>query len=118
MAHMMKHVFLTYLYVSGEAAAWRFLKYHIILHLIYHLVRLGWAENFSAQSGEHNHKFCLKLLKHLTNNKDDWEKQVFNIHTREQTLQHIIGAVSKCSCNQYCVCVLCVLQCANEKGMF
>ena len=80
---------------AGESSAWRFYKFHVISHLVYIICVCGWIENSSCQAGEHCHKFYLKLIKRLTNNHVDWEKQIFNIHNREQGLQTIISAVSK-----------------------
>ena len=64
--------------------------------MIHHLLLYGWIENSSCQAGEHCHRWFLKLIKHLTNNKVEWEKQLFNVHTREETLQAILASVSKC----------------------
>jgi hypothetical protein len=63
--------------------------------MIHHVLFFGWIENSSCQAGEHCHRWFIKLLKHLTNNKEGWEKQLFNVHTREETLQSILASVSK-----------------------
>lgn len=81
--------------IPGDSTGWRIIKFHIITHMIHHILMYGWIENSSCQAGEHCHRWFLKLIKHLTNNKVDWEKQLFNIHTREETLQSILAAVSK-----------------------
>ena len=80
---------------AGEAKGWCFMKFHIMLHILFVILVFGWIENTSCQAGEHCHKFYLKVIKHLTNNQEEWEKQIFKIHSREQGLQHIIAAVSK-----------------------
>lgn len=59
------------------------------------IILWGWIENSSAQAGEHCHKFYLKVLKHLTNNHEDWPRQIFRIHRREQGLRHMLGEISK-----------------------
>ncbi len=79
---------------AGEGLAWQFVKYHMLRHLINHILLFGWIENSSCQAGEHCHKFYLKLIKRLTNNKEDWERQVFNVHTRDQAIQNIIAEIS------------------------
>lgn len=81
---------------TGEGLAWKFVKFHMIRHIINHIILFGWIENSSCQAGEHNHKFYLKLLRRLTNNHEDWPKQIFNIHAKEQALQNIIGEIGEC----------------------
>jgi hypothetical protein len=56
----------------------------VVSHILNHILLFGWIENSSCQAGEHCHKFYIKILKRLTNNKQDWEKQIFKIHAREQ----------------------------------
>ena len=69
---------------AGGSQGWRIIKFHMISHILNHMILFGWIENSSCQAGEHCHKFYIKILKRLTNNKQDWEKQIFKIHAREQ----------------------------------
>ncbi len=78
---------------TGEGQGWKIVKFHMLKHIIHHIIMFGWIENSSCQAGEHLHKFYLKLIRRLTNNKQDWEKQVFHIHARDQALHHMIAEV-------------------------
>jgi hypothetical protein len=100
------------MYGAGEQLGWRFLKFHMLKHIIHHIILFGWWENCSCQVGESCHKFWLKLLKSLTNNKVDWEQTIFKIHRREQSLRHIlaeIGTGLHSLMPAYAVCVLIIV---------
>ncbi len=56
---------------AGERCAWRIIKFHILQHIPHHILLFGWIENSSCQAGEHCHRFYIKLIKKLTNNKVD-----------------------------------------------
>jgi hypothetical protein len=91
---------------TGQCLAWKFIKFHTLRHIVHHIILFGWWENCSCQVGECCHKFYLKLIKRLTNNKEDWQKQVFNTHTKDQALRLIIGELGNIS--HCCNCVACV----------
>ena len=88
---------------TGEKQSWKFIKVHILRHIPHHLLKFGWWENCSCQTGEQLHKVYLHMIKRLTNNKADWERQIFRIHKREQGLRHIIAEVG-----EYSMCTVCV----------
>lgn len=67
----------------------------MLRHIINHIIKFGWIENSSCQAGEHCHKFFLKLLKRLTNNKEEWQKQIFKIHAKDQALYNIIAELGE-----------------------
>jgi hypothetical protein len=45
-------------------------------------------------AGEHGHRFFLKLINHLTNQKADWEETVFKIHSRDAAMKKLVREVS------------------------
>ena len=76
---------------TGEKKAWKIIKYHMMTHVVSCIPKFGWWENCSCQAGEHCHKFYIKLIKKLTNNKGEWEKQVFKVHARDEGLKKILA---------------------------
>lgn len=81
---------------TGEKIGWAFIKFHLLTHVLHPLLEYGWLENISCQAGEHCLKFYIKLIKKLTNNKEDWQKQVFKIHQRENNLGTILSEIGMC----------------------
>jgi ribosomal protein L17 len=67
----------------------------MVKHLIHHILMFGWIENTSCQAGEHCHKFYIKLIKRLTNNKENWQRQVFRFHAKSQAVQNILAEIGK-----------------------
>ena len=86
-------VMVTQSLFTGERKAWAVLKFHILSHIVSCIVDYGWWENCSCQAGEHCHKFYIKIIRRLTNNKGGWERQVFKVHARDEGLKKIIAEI-------------------------
>ena len=80
---------------AGQTSGWRFIKFHMLRHIPLRILMYGWWENCSCQAGEHCHKFYLKAIKHLTNNKEKWHLQIFNIHKRRQAMKEIADSFTE-----------------------
>ena len=68
------------------AKAWKFGKFHAIVHVVFYVVLFGWSENTSGQWGERGHTEHFKPLGRLTNNKDT-DAQLLRWHQRRAHLQ-------------------------------
>ena len=90
---MCSYTWFSCLCPAGEAQAWKIIKFHMLKHLIHHIIMFGWIENTSCQAGEHCHKFYIKLIKTLTNNKENWQEQVFRFHAKSQGVQTILAEI-------------------------
>ena len=101
--------FVLFVNLPGEKLAWKLIKFHALTHMVHHIMAYGWIENCKCQAGEHLHKFYLKILKRLTNNKSDWQRQIFQIHQRQGAMREIVAEIGLLSCVLHIlgVCCLC-----------
>ena len=70
---MMESLKATFPEKSGEAKAWKFGKFHDVVHLPLNIVIWGWIETTSGQSGEKGHVDLLKALVGCINVNDYFE---------------------------------------------